>query len=213
VVQSARGGQRVLEYREELLACLARVIDEGRDASGRAGGCPPLTAEGLVGAANSILYTRLLKGQHEPLGGLLGELMSVIVLPYQGPAAAGRERVRPAPTPLPLASSRKLGGGRLALDLDPLRDLPMRLTYRTALVLEGIAERPGVSNRALAEHVGISDQGQISKLLTRLERLGLVSNTGRGQAEGASNAWELTPTGLRVTQSISTHVRHPREAA
>jgi AcrR family transcriptional regulator len=213
VVQSARGSQRVLEYREDIFARLAGAIAQGSGEGVRARECPPLVAEGLVGAAASILYTRLLKGQHEALGGLLGELMGMIVLPYMGPAAASRERARPAPALAPLVSAGIPGGAHLALDLDPLRDIPMRLTYRTALVLEGIAERPGVSNRELAEHVGISDQGQISKLLTRLERLGLVSNTGRGQAEGASNAWELTPTGARVTQSISTNVRHPREAA
>ena len=58
----------------------------------------------------------------------------------------------------------------------------MRLTYRTALVLEEVAEHPGVSNRVVAERAGISDQGQVSKLLARLEHLGLLANTGAGQA-------------------------------
>jgi hypothetical protein len=39
------------------------------------------------------------------------------------------------------------------------------------------------------------DEGQISKLLKRLEKLGLIENTGEGQAYGKSNAWGLTAKG------------------
>ena len=55
---------------------------------------------------------------------------------------------------------------------DPLRDVPMRMTYRTALVLEQVAGYPGASNRVIGEGAGIPDQGQVSKLLARLEGLG-----------------------------------------
>lgn len=76
------------------------------------------------------------------------------------------------------------------------------LISQVALPSSSLA-RPGIgSNRALAEHAGISDEGQISKLLARLERLGLLQNTGKGQAKGAANAWSLTPLGRQVTQQI-----------
>ena len=88
---------------------------------------------------------------------------------------------------------------------DLLRDIPMRLTYRTARVLDGVAANPGASNRLVADHAGITDQGQISKLLSRLERLGLIANTGQGQAKGEPNAWALTPLGSRVASSITGH--------
>ena len=70
----------------------------------------------------------------------------------------------------------------MALDAekDPLDEVDMRLTYRTARVLACIAERPGASNRVVAEHAGVADPGQISKLLRRLEGLGLAVNTGGG---------------------------------
>ena len=48
----------VLERRTEVLAELARFVDEGRDESARGNSLAPLTAEGLVGAAHSIVYTR-----------------------------------------------------------------------------------------------------------------------------------------------------------
>jgi AcrR family transcriptional regulator/DNA-binding MarR family transcriptional regulator len=200
VVQALRGGPRLLERREEILAGLARVIDEGRLESGRGGGCTSLTAEGVVGAAFAIVYARLLRGEREPLMGLLGELMGMIVLPYQGAAAARRELARPVlggsvGAPDDQAARRGAVG-------DPLQGVSMRLTYRTARVLESVAECPGGSNREVAERAGIHDPGQISKLLSRLERLGLLMNTGEGHAKGEPNAWSLTPKGLRVVQRL-----------
>ena len=207
VVHVLQGGPRVLARREEILAGLAGVLDQGRDVSARAGECPSLTAEGLVGAALGIVYARLVADRpREPLTGLLGELMGMIVLPYLGPAAARREQACVAPRPS--AATAGVGGTRVAgtralVDRDPLADLPMRLTYRTARVLDVIAERPFVSNRVVAELAGVSDQGQISKLLARLERLGLIRNQGGGHAHGERNAWCLTGLGERVTRQLS----------
>jgi AcrR family transcriptional regulator len=204
VVQSLQGGPRVLEWREELLAGLARVLDQGREESVRARSCTVLTAEGLVGAVFAILYARLSsRRRQEPLRNLVGELMSLIVLPYLGPDAARREQARSLP-PAPRAE-RSTGDdarGTLMRD-DPLREIPMRLTYRTARVLQAAAAYPGASNRLIGEHADTSDQGQISKLLGRLERLGLVQNAGGGQAKGEANAWSLTGLGERVIEQLS----------
>lgn len=82
----------------------------------------------------------------------------------------------------------------------------MRLTYRTVRVLMVISERPGASNREIAERSGISDQGQISKLLGRLARLELVENRGDGQEKGAANAWHLTARGQAVERATRPRV-------
>ena len=203
VVQSLRGGMEVLERREEILAGLARVVDEGRLEGARGGGCTPLTAEGVVGAALAIVYARLLRGERKPLTGLLGELMGMIVLPYMGAAAARREQARPVPAgPARSAEAPAVTGGAVS---DPLEGVSMRLTYRTARVLAGVEECSGASNREVAERAGIHDPGQVSKLLARLERLGLLENTGEGHAKGEPNAWSLTAKGLRVAQSLHLH--------
>jgi AcrR family transcriptional regulator/DNA-binding MarR family transcriptional regulator len=201
VVQALRGGPRVLARREEILAQLASVVDEGHLESERAARCTPMTAEGLVGAAFSIVYARLLKGERRPLTGLLGELMAMIVLPYQGPAAARREQERPAPAvPARAAREESVVDDGVA---DPLGGVTMRLTYRTARILEGIAEHPGASNREAGERAGILDPGQVSKLLARLERLGLATNrTGAGRVMGEPNAWTLTAKGVVVARNI-----------
>jgi DNA-binding MarR family transcriptional regulator len=155
-----------------------------------------VTAEGVVGAVFAVLYSRVLEGGEEPLVGLLGQLMSMVVLPYLGAEAATRELSRPAPEPArPRARSRRARRG------DPLEGLKMRLTYRTVRVLMVIAEDPGASNREIAERSGIADQGQISKLLGRLARLELVENLGDGQEKGAANAWHLTQRGEAVERA------------
>jgi AcrR family transcriptional regulator len=212
VVQALRGSQTVLERREEVLAGLAGMVDEGRLESQRGEECPPLTAEGLIGGAFALVYARLLRGDREPLTGLFGDLMGMIVLPYMGPAAARKEQARHAPTIAEKPAAKKAARAVRDGD-DPLAGIPMRLTYRTMRALEVIAEHPGISNRAVGEQAGVSDQGQISKLLARLERLGLATNTGEGHIKGEPNAWTLTAIGLQVAQTIHMHTPGHSEAA
>jgi DNA-binding MarR family transcriptional regulator len=72
-------------------------------------------------------------------------------------------------------------------------------------VLMVIAENPLASNREIAVASGITDQGQISKLLGRLSRLELIENVGEGQERGAANAWQLTPRGAAVERATRPH--------
>jgi AcrR family transcriptional regulator len=209
VVQSTHGGQRVLECRERIAGGLARIVDEARADGARNPDCPPLTADGVVGATVWIIHAHVLRGGYdpEPLTGLLGELMSMIVLPYQGPAMARKERVRPSP-PLPVAEKHTSREGRHS-EGDMLQGLQMRLTYRTVRVLQAIADQPGTSNRTVRRSAGIADDGQMSKLLARLQRLGLIHNTNvNGHANGEPNQWALTVTGLQVTDAISAHAHN-----
>jgi AcrR family transcriptional regulator len=203
VVQTLRGDQQVLDRRTEVLAELASVVDDGRKMSSRGGNLASLTAEGLVGAAHAIVYARLLRREREPLTDLLGDLMGMIALPYLGSDVARREQVRAVPTPEPSATRSEEGiSEAFGAEGNPLEGIRMRVTYRTALVLQHIAERPGISNREVADRAGISDQGQMSKLLSRLRRLGLIVNSGQGHTKGEPNAWTLTGTGSQVAQSI-----------
>jgi AcrR family transcriptional regulator/DNA-binding MarR family transcriptional regulator len=209
VVQALQGGPRVLVWREEILAGLTTILDQGRSGSARARVCTTLTAEGLVGAVFAIVYARMSsRHPQEPLRSLLGELMGLIVLPYLGPEAAYREQQRSLPPLPPTAHIAGDNDRQTTVGADPLRDIPMRLTYRTARVLQAAGAYPGASNRDIGEHAGTYDQGQISKLLGRLQRLGLLQNTGKGQAQGESNAWSLTTLGERVTQQLALNTNH-----
>jgi DNA-binding MarR family transcriptional regulator len=78
----------------------------------------------------------------------------------------------------------------------------MRLTYRTMRVLLSVADHPGASNRELGLAAEIHDQGQASKLLGRLQKLGLIENTRADQAPGGPNAWTLTDRGTEIQRTI-----------
>lgn len=205
VVETLGVGRKVHERRLRALDVVIAAVEEGRGESRSAATLPPLTGEGVVGGVLSVLHARLIPHAGTPRGGgwagdrrdslleLMGSLMGMIVLPYLGPAAARRESSRPTPE----RRNRVRSANK-----DPLRDLEMRLTYRTVRVLLSIAADPGASNREVGVTAGIDDQGQISKLLSRLERLGLIENSGAGQVRGAPNAWELTKKGVEVEQLV-----------
>jgi AcrR family transcriptional regulator len=193
IVQALGAGPEALERRQCVLARVVAAVDQGR-AESKSGVEPSLlTAEGVVGAVLSVIHSRLLEEGHPPLVELRGALMSTIVLPYAGPAAARQELV------VPVAKRHAKPRG---MPLDPLRELDMRLTYRTARVLMAVAQTPGASNRKLANAAEVSDQGQISKLLARLTTLGLVENAGRGLVRGEPNAWRLTARGRKIERAI-----------
>jgi AcrR family transcriptional regulator len=196
IVEALGAGERVLERRADVLEEIAEVIDRGRGVTNAIREPPDVTAEGVVGAIFAVLHTRVLEQGEERLTDLLGALMSMIVLPYLGARAAGRELSKP-----PVETPSEDRPRTLARHKDPLEGLNMRLTYRTVRVLMVIAEHPGASNREIAEGSGIVDQGQISKLMNRLARLKLVENLGEGQERGAANAWHLTPRGAQVERA------------
>jgi AcrR family transcriptional regulator len=211
IVGSLGAGAKALEHRRRILAQIIAVVEEGSALTGtgrearpgkRSVGDeqpPSLTAEGIVGGALAILHARLSEDREKSssLLELTGPLMSMIVLPYLGPAASRRELERSVPKRRMAAPSA---------NGNPLRELQMRLTYRTVRVLLAVAAQPGGSNRQVADAAGITDQGQISKLLARLHGLGLIENTAASPARGAPNAWTLTAKGWDVEAAIARDV-------
>jgi len=224
VCESQASGPRVAQRRTEILARLTRIVDQGRTLtgtpkgriprghaaagnSGKAENISPLAAEGTIGGVLAVIQARLTDAKRtqrahtqrarggKPLVALTNELMSMIVLPYFGAQAARRELKRATPASSSEAIERTMLG-------DPFKEAGMRLTYRTVRVLMAAAEHPGASNRLIADTAEITDQGQISKLLGRLERAGMVTNTGLGPGKGAPNSWSLTENGERIAQSI-----------
>jgi AcrR family transcriptional regulator/DNA-binding MarR family transcriptional regulator len=203
-------GPRVLTRRAEVLDTLAGAVDEGRGGVKVGGELPPLTAEGIVGATFGVIYARLLQDDPEPLTGLLNQLVATIVLPYRGHAVAARELAREV---LQLAPGTNAGGGTsIVTAAKHAAPTDFRLTVRTQMVLVAVANRPGGSNREISDGAGVADQGQISKLLARLEGLGLLRNTG-GETRGIPNAWHLTPRGEEIARlSAGQEHRSPQGA-
>jgi DNA-binding MarR family transcriptional regulator len=192
VVRAPVAGPRALAHRREMLERLARVIDEGRERAGRQPA--PLTAEGVVGGALSVIHSRLVDRDGRSLVELLNPLMSFIVMPYLGRSVARMELHRPISKPTAAFERRTPSL--------PAGTLEFRMTYRTMRVLSAIAQHPGSSNSEVGALAGIADHGQISKLLARLVRHGLVESPAADAPKQVSNAWRLTGKGREIELAI-----------
>jgi AcrR family transcriptional regulator/DNA-binding PadR family transcriptional regulator len=222
-VEALAAGPRVLARRARVLQRLAGVLDGSRTGAGSIAGAgsvagvesvaraesvvaraesvaglsgdpgwSALTAEGVVGAMFGVIHARLLQADPGPLLGLLKPLMTMIVLPYRGSAAAARELELPAPE-LP-SEVRRHRGALLGRPLGSASPVDYRLTVRTQMALAAVAARPGLNNREVSEMIGLSDQGQISRMMKRLAEHGLVENT-QAHTKRLARSWRLTAEG------------------
>jgi AcrR family transcriptional regulator/DNA-binding MarR family transcriptional regulator len=196
VVESLGAGAKALELRRGAFDRLVAAVDAGHSEMNGNSTATALTAEGVVGGAASVIHGRLVSGESRRITELVNPLMSMIVLPYLGSAAARKELDRSLVEP-PVRVHAPAPG-------NPLKDLDMRLTYRTVRVLAAVATSPGSSNRVIGDAAGIGDQGQVSKLLTRLERLGLIANTRVRSPKRTTNSWTLSERGREVADVIAT---------
>lgn len=187
ITESPIAASSVFELRQRAMRELARALVAETQAKANSSGwfipSSEFTAELSVGGVFSLVRARMLEGTRELFVELAPSLMAFIVAPYRAPTGS-------------LAPER-LGA---AADDKELRfqHLPVRATYRTTRVLSAIGTSPGLNNREIAEAAGLTDEGQTSKLLRRLEDRGLIQNFGLGQPYGGANAWRLTAYGERV---------------
>lgn len=88
----------------------------------------------------------------------------------------------------------------------PVATLGFRVTYRTVSVIDAVARCPGASNRKIAKLAGLTDESHISRILRRLEGLGVVARDGGGahakRSRGEANAWRLTAWGEEVRKAV-----------
>lgn len=92
IVEARAASPEATQRRIDLLDQLASSLDASAHDLLR--GRPersPLTAAGVIGGVEAVLYARLCKGEFDELAGLLPSLMYFAVLPYEGQAAAGEE--------------------------------------------------------------------------------------------------------------------------
>jgi len=199
IVESHAAGRGASERSERVLTHVIAAVDAGRVEAKGSVPPPPLSAEGMVGAVLFVIHRRLVEAKGAPLVELLNPLMSMIVLPYLGAAASRTELGRTVVAPQPVGKPRR----------DALTQLDIRLTYRTMRVLAAIGALGGrgsyPSNKDVGRAAGAADPGQISKLLTRLQRIGLIENREGDAPKGSPNAWTLTRKGAEVERAIAAH--------
>ncbi|HET8566404.1 MAG TPA: TetR/AcrR family transcriptional regulator [Solirubrobacterales bacterium] len=89
VVEARAASATAVRRRVDLLDEFARCLDEeARQLLPSVGARSPLTASGIVGGVESLLYSRLCKHEYDQLEALLPSLMYFVVLPYEGHQAA-----------------------------------------------------------------------------------------------------------------------------
>ncbi len=199
------GAVVALGREQRVLGVLTDLLGAGREQAPRVFAFSSSLLDELVaGGVFAVIRARVLDAEREPpLVELAPELMAFIALFYLGQAAAQTELLgMSAPARDTLLDTAELRGLRL----------PVRPTHRTMLVLRAITAAPGSSNRRVAQIAGLGDEGQASKLLSRLQERGVIENVGVGIAGGEANAWLLTPEGervLRLTGGVP-HAGSPR---
>jgi AcrR family transcriptional regulator len=184
--------------RAELFERLRLHLDGARGLLSLERQPPVVTAEATLVSVLGILRMRLIAEEAPPFVALLGQLAQLVVAPYFGPAAAveagwaGEKRARV------LLCERA--------DRPPARsvELPKLLrhasAHRSRACLRYLAERPGASNQAVAEGVGIAHAGQASALLARLDGAGLLVKSCGGP--GRPNSWSLSEYGGEVARAL-----------
>jgi DNA-binding MarR family transcriptional regulator len=190
VVHSARAGDAVLARRREVLDRIAVLLDDER-APAR-GYPPPLTAQAVASGVLGVLSERLSQSHPGVLVELVGPLMSFTVLPFLGASAARRElaRVRGA-----------AAGPADVADAEVLTTKAGRSSSLAESMLGIIAAEPELNSRQLASRAGVRSDAQASRLLARLQRLGLIENVRDDRRFGAK-AWRLTSTGEDLEEEI-----------
>lgn len=92
IVEARAGSAACVRRRNELLDYFANRIDtKVRELVPDAPSHSSITAAGIVGGVEALLYSRLNKGEVEDLDSLLPSLMYFVVLPYEGLEAASEE--------------------------------------------------------------------------------------------------------------------------
>jgi AcrR family transcriptional regulator len=197
LVEALAAGPSALAYRARELELLKHMVDaalarapDGRETSG-------LTAEAMVAAVAGILHARLVTGEVPPFLEMLGALAGLVIRPYVDRQSLAEQISRAKQ--LAKVSSEQHASRRQSVVSIP-NALRAPGAYRARDCLLYVAEHPGVSNRAIADGIEITHHGQMSTVLGRLEREGLL--TKHAARAGRHNAWWPTSEGKLISDAL-----------
>jgi AcrR family transcriptional regulator len=208
-VESAAAGSWALARREQIVEALRSAMIEYWTARGERAP-EPVAAAGVMASVFGLIQTHLVTERSEPLIELLGPMMGLITSLYLD----GEDRVREIKRGVQLAEEIKDGDySRWAPPPAPIAErdalLPATLANpgarRARECLLFLAEQGGrglnPSNREIATGIGVTQQSQISRLLSSLLAENLVSKRSAGA--GKRNEWRLTPRGEEIARALS----------
>jgi len=92
IVEARAASVDAVMRRDDLLDHFAACIDnQVRELLPNAPSYSPVTAAGIVGGVEALLYSRINKGETDDLDALLPSMMYFLVLPFEGQEAASEE--------------------------------------------------------------------------------------------------------------------------
>jgi AcrR family transcriptional regulator len=209
LVEALAAGPAALAYRARELELLKHMVDVAAGQARSDRETSLLNAEAVVTSVAGILHARVVTGEAPPFVNLLGPLVSVALTPYLDTETVAREVARAERLARAISAERSAQPPRPAAQIAIPSGLSNPSAYRARLCLLYLAERGEASNRSVAKGIGIAHDGQMSNLLARLARQGLL--TKRSGGPGHANAWSLTPRGEQIAQAL--RVREPIESA
>jgi AcrR family transcriptional regulator len=200
LLEMLAGGPEVLEHRARELAALNPLVDVGRKQAPTRREPPELIAEASVASVAGILHTRLVTGEAPPFIGLLGQLVGLVVCPYLDPHEVVREIKRGEALAQTIAEKQASSSSPSPAVVQLPAGLRNPGAFRARSCVMFIAANLGASNKQIAAGIGMPHLGQVSELLARLERGGVL----RKQAGGAGrpNKWWLTPYGEQLAHAL-----------
>ncbi len=225
LVESMAAGGWAIEHRERRLHDLFSVVSSAWPVPDGFTAIP-LAAEGVFSSVRSLIVQRVMARDEREgaLIELLGPLMGLVAAPFVSQRAvrdaikSGDELARTIAAEGP---GKVLPGNMVAVDAFDTQgrafgpSVPAVLSnpraYRARLCILFLAEHPGSSNGEVAAGIGVRRKGQISALLARLARGGLVLKTVHGP--GQRNEWHLSAHGelaseaLRALSASGVHCR------
>ena len=161
-----------------------------------------LTAEASVASVAGILHTRLVMGEAPPFIGLLGQLVGLVVCPYLDPHDVVKEIKRGEALAQSIAEKHASSSSPSPATVQLPAVLSHPGAFRARACVTFIAAHPGSSNKQIAAGIGIPHLGQVSELLARLARNGLLHKHAGGA--GHPNQWWLTPYGEELAQVLKS---------
>jgi AcrR family transcriptional regulator len=206
LLEMLAGGPAVLEHRARELAALNPLVDVGRGQARASGEPVELAAEASVASVAGILHTRLVTGGAPPFIGLLGQLVGLVVCPYLEPHEVVREVKRGEALARTISEEAASRSSSPSVTVQPPPALRHPNAYRARACMSFLAANPGASNKVVAAGIHVVHLGQVSELLARLERGGLLRKHAGGA--GRPNQWWLTPYGEQIAQALATTALH-----
>ena len=203
LLEMLAGSPEVLEHRARELAALNPLVDVGREQA-RTNNAEPveLTAEASVASVAGILHARLVTGEAPPFIGLLGQLVGLVVCPYLDPYDVVLEVKRGEALAQAIAEKRASSPSPPSTTMQLPATLSHPGAYRARSCVTFIAVHPGASNKQIAAGIDVPHLGQVSELLARLARGGMLRKRAGGA--GRPNQWWLTPEGEQIAQALAT---------